>query len=49
MQAVRARPEVKATVRILVVEDDPGVAEALIELLESEGYRVWHTDQASHA
>ena len=49
MQAVRARPEVKATASILIVEDDPGVAGALIELLESEGYRVWHTDHASRA
>ena len=49
IQAVRARPEGKATARILVVEDDPSVAGALIELLESEGYRVWHTVQASGA
>ena len=49
MQAVRSRPEGKATARILVVEDDPGVAGALIELLESEGYRVWHTAHASGA
>ena len=49
MQAVRPRPDGKATARILVVEDDPGIAEALIELLESEGYHVWHTDTASGA
>ena len=49
MQAVRSRPDGKATARILVVEDDQGIAEALIELLKSEGYHVWHTDSASGA
>ena len=49
MQAVRPRTNGKVAPRILLVEDDQGIAEALIELLESEGYRVWHTDHASGA
>jgi DNA-binding response OmpR family regulator len=48
-QAVRPRQDGKATAKILLVEDDQGIAEALVELLESEGYRVWHTPHASGA
>ena len=47
MHAVRPRTDGKATARILVVEDDKDSAEALVDLLESEGYQVWHSANAS--
>jgi DNA-binding response OmpR family regulator len=41
--------EVNADVRILVVEDDPAVAEALVEGICGEGYQVHHEPTAAGA
>jgi DNA-binding response OmpR family regulator len=49
MQATRAQPHAKTTSKVLLVEDDQAIAEALVELLESEGYRVFHAPDASSA
>ena len=49
MQTIRSRPNGKATAKILVVEDDRPIAETLVDLLESEGYRVWHAANAAAA
>jgi len=50
MQAVRGRLDTKAaTKKVLLVEDDLSIAEAIVELLESEGYRVSHAPDAATA
>ena len=50
MQAVRPHQNGgKTTPKVLLVEDDTAIAEALVELLESEGYRVWHAGDATGA
>src|SRR5687768_15372665 len=47
--AVSLQMPSKAAAGILVIEDDEGVAEALRQLLETEGYRVWHAPNAAQA
>jgi DNA-binding response OmpR family regulator len=49
IQATRSRPSARATAKILLVDDDVSIAEALTELLEAEGYRVWHAASATEA
>jgi DNA-binding response OmpR family regulator len=49
VQALHSRPNGKVTAKILVVEDDRPIAETLVDLLESEGYRVWHAANAAAA
>src|SRR5919202_642078 len=49
MQAVRPRQDGRATAKILLVEDDLSIANVLVELLEGEGYRVWHAQDAAAA
>lgn len=49
MSATRSRPGARATAKILLVEDDVAIAEALAELLGNEGYRVWHAANAASA
>ncbi len=49
MQAVRPRQDGRATAKVLLVEDDLSIAEVLVELLEGEGYRVWHARDAASA
>src|SRR5215211_4199299 len=50
MQALRPHTETKVGAKkILLVEDDQSIADALVELLESEGYRVTHAPDAASA
>jgi DNA-binding response OmpR family regulator len=45
-------PSVQGTAdskKILVIEDDALIAEALMDLLGSEGYQVWHASDAARA
>lgn len=44
-----SRWKVNADMRILVVEDDPAVAEALVEGIGQDGYQVRHEDTAAGA
>src|SRR6478672_6080536 len=37
------------SVRILVVEDEPGIADFLVRGLSEEGYAVTHVDEGNHA
>jgi len=46
--AARA-PDAEARATILVVEDDASIAELLVELLESVGYRAFHTNNGRNA
>jgi DNA-binding response OmpR family regulator len=44
-----AEVDQEAVARILLVEDDLATADVLQELLESEGYQVWHAADAARA
>jgi len=45
----RARFQVSATPRVLVIEDDPGVREGIATVIESEGYLVISCEDAKEA
>jgi DNA-binding response OmpR family regulator len=49
MAVIHHQPYLKTAAKILLVEDDVAIAEVLVALLESEGYRVWHAADASGA
>jgi DNA-binding response OmpR family regulator len=50
MQALRPHADTKVGAKkILLVEDEQSIADALVELLESEGYRVTHAPDAASA
>jgi two-component system response regulator VicR len=50
MQALRPPVEPGGSAKkILLIEDDRPIAEALMELLQSEGYHVWHAADAAGA
>jgi two-component system response regulator MtrA len=46
---MESRPPAKGKANILLVEDDSALANVLVGLLESEGYRVWHAAGAAAA
>src|SRR5919197_1132046 len=49
MRAARSGPRLEAAAEILLVDDDPATAGLIVDLLELEGYRVWHAPDAAAA
>jgi DNA-binding response OmpR family regulator len=49
MRAAGSRPRVEPAAEILLVDDDPVTAGLIVDLLQPEGYRVWHAPDAAGA
>ena len=49
MRAAGSGSRVEAAAEILLVDDDPATAGLVLDLLELEGYRVWHAPDAAGA
>ena len=49
MRAAGSGSRVGAAAEVLLVDDDPGTARLIADLLEPRGYRVWHAPDAAGA